>query len=720
MKFLRKASLLVLAAALAFGSAGMAWGAVTISNITNGITQGNMGAISGTSANVYYYGSNPPQITIALNVAGDIETNSDSLTVSADRAISAIVNATSTATASFTTEADFTIAAQAAGTTSLPVVITVTDETTLNTDTTTLTLNYVKITPTLTAPGTTASMDFYVGAGATQRVTVGATPASASSASFDLSVNPASWSGATGATVAASSRDVSITTLNTTPATSNTSFDVSASAIKIAADNSALVAGLGTGVNIGTFTAQISAFNITLSPTSVALQLGALISADTKSVDITVTPVTANPTYTIAYGGAAAAAQTVKGITVGTNNNKVVISGTPTSADTYVFSVIGTQSGVSVSKNLTVTVNPYILSVSPASVTKSLDDIFAQTLNVSVSPSATLSGLLVAYGSNSAAASQTWNGLTIAANVVSNEITVKGSAAERGSQDFTVSATSAAGTVSSAVFTVTVTAGTTYGLVLKDAQGSVVPSVVPLVDADFDQTLNVSVSPAVDLTSLTVAGSATWNNLTVTADLATKTIRIKGRPGFSGYHDFTINATSATKVIAPANLRAIVRDGAEDGLILDTNSTVGVLLYDQGAGQMIRYSDSGTTTNFKAGRRYQANFQALTVLQGLTVALKGPNDIAYRTLVLGTDYTLDPTLLDMMLRVNVNPVYTGEHSVLFTYTYGSMVGHQQTITLYATEESGDNGNGGSSGCSSFGLGFAALGLCLTGLLRKKR
>ena len=583
-----------------------------------------------------------------------------------------------------------------------------------------LDLGRISVTPTLTAPGTTASMDFYVGAGATQRVTVGATPPSAASASFDLTVSPASWTSATGSTVATTSRDVSITTLNTTPATSSTSFAVSASAIKIASDNSALVAGLGTGVNIGTFTAQISAFNITLSPTSVALQLGALISADTKSVDIIVTPVTATPTFSVLYKGAPAGS--VDGITVTADNTKkkVVISGTPTSADTYVFTVIGTQGGVSVSKDLTVTVNPYMLSVSPDTVTKSLDDIFAQTLKVSVNPSATLSTLLVAYGSNSAAASQTWNGLTIATNVVSNEITVKGSAAARGSQAFTVSATSTAGTVSTAAFTVNVTAGTTYGLVLKDAQGSVVPSVIPLVDVDFDQTLNVSVSPAVDLTSLTVSGNPTWNNLTVTADLPTKTIRIKGRPGFSDYHDFTINATSATKVIAPANLRAIVRDGSQDGLILDTGSTVGVLLYDQGAGQMIRYTDSGTTTNFKSGRRYQANFQALTVLQGLTIALRGPNDMAYRTLVLGTDYTLDPTLLDMVLRVNINPVYTGEHSLLFTYTYGSMVGHQQTITLYATEESGDGGNGGSSGCSSFGLGFAALGLCLTGLLRKKR
>lgn len=711
---------------------GTAWGAAS-ATFTADPAQG-VGAVNNASnpktAKVYFYTGTTVSPTISVNSIAGLTTNDGNTVKLGWKDFSGAYVANSLSTASTATVSsnsiadsiDTTIPTTNSGTFTCFLIDGNANEGSLDfasEDIGTLTLTAVSMgsgTFSLnlnTVGSSVASMDFTKNTPATKTVSV-ANTLSLPNPSFDLSVGSLTngtdpWgAGASGLTASWTSKDVSFAGTATADQ-SLTTFNVKTTKVVIAGDGNAVVAGISTGTpkDVGNFTARVNDFNITLSSPDLSFYVA-------RSVDVTVSVEVAPLSTALTELTLSSTDFNGLHLVADKNAKTIKITGTPVSTDisgTVVVVTAKNSDSAVATANLKIKVSQYGLTLSPSIISGTTDDNFMKTVNVSVTPdnSIALNTLTVKYATFDVTGVEL-NGLTVSTDAAGKTLSVTGTPEESGLMSYTVSATSNAGTIADATLIVQISQGNTYKLTLTDQNGKTVQNIMTLKGRNYDQTFTVSASSSVGaLTSLKIEEPSTWNGLTVTTDLATKKIHVQGTPLYTGHSDFKILATAQLKKIQPFLLRAVTIAAGEDGLI--QSDPAKILLLDKDSGRQSSYNGN----NFNVGVEYRITFSAILPLENLSITLTSP-DGSSRTLVLGTDFTVERNWNDMSIFVHMTPGMEGGHLLTFNYDVGSQ-SFTQAILLdarYAEPIS----NGGSSGCN--GLSLTLFSAILLPLFLRKR
>ena len=304
-----------------------------------------------------------------------------------------------------------------------------------------------------------------------------------------------------------------------------------------------------------------------------------------------------------------------------------------------------------------------------------------------------------------------------------------------------------------------------------EASFDISPDIVKAVQGvHTDQTLNIRTIPAgASFTSLLISdGTAPtdtvkWNNLTVTANRAAKTINVTGIPDRS--------ADKSIQVLASGDWGSITRsfDISVAGGKVDQFLSQ-VLIADHKADctawanpktctahRLRDYTDYGAYTNFNVGGSYYIAFLSPERMPDLIVTLKEPGDAGFRTLlklegkppvitgrassaagssVLNTDglktdwrgaaegyyiTSLGISSQDQYPAIitSASPSSTGDYTYRIIYTSNNFRDHVQDIVLRCTPSvNPDSGSGCDAGLGLLAIGATALGALL--YVRRKR
>lgn len=751
--YVKKSKKLLLASLLAliavFAMFGAAWAAPGLTITRNTAVPGNIGPITTGAANVYYVNtaaSVTVGIDMALDSAGDTQVtvtlqpaDAPTGTVLATTPPSGVIANGGSATGTIT----IPTSSLTAGT---PVTITLTalDNSSVQATGNVLTITPIAVQTTSTIP---ATAEFFVGLANSTGYSLTPIALTATTPTVCEYANLTVWRGATQVTsdlwgssnVLLATTPAAIPTFKLTAATaptaaqSETSFTISGDVkITTPVDGVVKVAGLGT-TNLGSFKAKITQIALgATKPVSLDLTVGVAAVTSTDYVDISVTPsAVALSGLTISSGDAGSTLATGRwawnNLTLSPDlaTKKIVITGTPQNAGTLICTVSATSASGDVkpvSFDLTVaSAADYTMILSPdvtafsGKVSEALSgDLTVAKLRPSGTTgsgditvtSTTFATLVVSADSTTTGAtaqtggSLTWNGLVISPDITAGKATISGTPITAGNGSFKLTGTSLLGTIAAKSFTISITNPHTTLTVTPSPYTVIVGTYV-----SDDLTVGPTTLPS--LVSMDIDGggaTATWNNLTITANHVTKKIYIDGTPLYAMPDEiFTLKARDAAGTLYTGSF--VISTQSQSGSIINVTPTM--------------YDDNGVrVTTMKVN-------ELMMLIFGTTVNLSGSNIGVYVIAPDGTPAVALPKLSTWTsgngfvvnpsdITVYYTPTMNGDYKFVFYYTYGG-ASYTQTITVRA---GGSHKSGGSGGCDA-GLGLTAL-LALGGLALLRR
>jgi hypothetical protein len=335
-------------------------------------------------------------------------------------------------------------------------------------------------------------------------------------------------------------------------------FTISATGLRVT-DGNAQVAG---GPFTWPFKVAVLEDSITLNPADVYATVGTPVPLNTKVIANFNSSVA-----TIALGNASNSfeqAVSWNGLTLSSDiRGQIDIAGTPGSSGSQKFRVFAkgnvNASVVIASADFTVHVSAAGgFYLDPNTVDFTVDEYDQKTANVITSE--TLADLKISRQYVDSLFID-WNGLRVRADLANKQVTVEGIPNAVDEESFTVKGTSDKGELLTATLTVRVRPATDYSLSLSPSA-----TLHPIAEKEFEMDTMVTVSPALDLTSITVDGQTAlnWNGLTIVVDSAAKNIKVFGIPESQASRSFEVAATAA-RPVSPARLTITVHPPEQEG-----------------------------------------------------------------------------------------------------------------------------------------------------------